>query len=302
MDSGTGVAIGVGVAAVLVTGIVIAVKKSSASTTPTPPAPAPPGPHPPAPPPPKNNVVWVRATQINPGDHVRISIAQADVAPYAQAAGITNPDAMTTWAAVLMLPPVQAILQPVGGNLNAWIGTQGLPADWPNDDANVGAEDHVEFTYGGTSAVSSGALPLTVLVWTAKGLGVNANKATPILLHGGEAIAQQSPPPVTWVNVGGIVNFAPGARVRMSFSPGAWPGADSLHTYLTNVQYLGQMPVQGASATVWAPGDPIPSDWPSNDPGAATEYRAELVFDGAKPVPVSAIPQQFGLLHAWEAK
>jgi hypothetical protein len=295
MESGTAVGIGVGLAALVVTGIVVAVTKKSAA------APAPPPPAPPPPPKP-NAVAWTRTTQINPGDHVRVSVAQADVAPYAQAAGITNPDAMTTWVAVLALPPVQAALQPVGGNLNAWVGTQGLPADWPSDDTADATEDHVEFTYGGSVAISIASLPLPVTVWVAKGLGVNANKKQPILLHGGQTIAQQSPPPVAWVNVGGLVSFAPGARVRLSFSPGAWQSADQLHTYVTNAQYLAQMPVQGSSATVWAPGDPVPSDWPTNDPAVETEYRAEFVFDGAKPIPVSAIPQSFGLLHAWEAK
>jgi hypothetical protein len=180
----TAVAVVGALAAVIGIGAVVGHTKSTSSTT----KPAPGGGTTPPPPPPgggtsppggKTGTAWIRASQINPGDHVRVSVASGDLGVIAAGLGIAWPPAdptaaATALSAVLANPAVHTVLAPAGDNFTAWIPGQGLPGDWPADDVNAATEYHVEFSYAGAAPVLVSSLPIPAQVWAAKGLGLGA--------------------------------------------------------------------------------------------------------------------------------
>jgi hypothetical protein len=132
----------------------------------------PPGPVPsPGPAPaPSPQIAWIRSTRLQPGDHVRVSLAAGAVAQAAAFLGLSG-DPTSVWAGILQSSEVQDVLHAQGGQMQAWVPGQPLPADWPTDDPDAAGEYHVEFTYGAGSPVDLSTSPLPLYAWVGKGLG-----------------------------------------------------------------------------------------------------------------------------------
>lgn len=109
-----------------------------------------------------------------------------------------------------------------------------------------------------------------------------------------------------WVRA---TTVAPGARMRIAIDPGELqlasqtiagvsadlPGFEALLA-APEVQTL----LHASSILAWAPADPqLPADWPPDDTDASTEFHAELVYQGAAPLLVAALPFP---LRAWVPK
>jgi len=132
-----------------------------------PPAPPPP-PAPGLPSPPGGAVTspWKRATIINPGDRVRLSIASIDFGTIAQ--GLNLPISLPGFISLAQNP-----LMFINRFVAAYPPAPGAPirpADWPPDDVAIAAEYSAELQYTGTIPINVATLPLPLLVWTMAGV------------------------------------------------------------------------------------------------------------------------------------
>lgn len=175
MTGSTKILLGV-VAGLVAGGAVVAVAANAAKASPSPtPSPSPsPSPTPTVTPAPAG-ALWMSVTTIQPGAHVRASVAGRDFAQLASSLAL--PTTLAGWGSLLASPQVQSAIQAT--TLSAWApaGPGGamipgpLPADWPPDDSDAANEYHVEFVYGGAAPLLTSALPVPVLAWVAKGTG-----------------------------------------------------------------------------------------------------------------------------------
>jgi hypothetical protein len=171
MTGGTKILLGV-VVGLVAGGTVVAIAQAANKPAP-PPTPSPGPPATPAAPTP-TGAVWLPATTIAPGAHVRASVAASDFAQLASSLGLTLD--LVGWTDLLAQPQVAGALHTAA--MNAWApgpaGTMlpsALPADWPADDAGAASEYHVEFVYGGAAPLDTTTLPVPVRAWVAKGTG-----------------------------------------------------------------------------------------------------------------------------------
>jgi hypothetical protein len=150
-------------AAAAAVGVGVAVSKSAAAA----PAPAPtPGTTPVPGVPPQGSLVWVRATTIQPGANVRVSV------PLTAFTAATPAAALIAFEALLSTPSVVAALGAT--NFSAWgPGGPALPSDWPPDDTAAASEVHAQFVYGAALApVLVSQLPIPgLMAWVPKGTG-----------------------------------------------------------------------------------------------------------------------------------
>ncbi|HZU81910.1 MAG TPA: hypothetical protein VE987_03290 [Polyangiaceae bacterium] len=221
---------------------------------------------------------WTRATgTINPGDAVRISLDATSFATILQS--IPNLGAgKAAWIALL-----QQVGQTLTGTnppsqIQAWAPGDALPTDWPADDTMAAQEYHAQFTYLGAVPLAVGTLPLPAMVWVKPGD-----------LAGG--IIPIRTPVMKWTKVGRGNPLQPGQTVRMAIDPqtlGAtaaaygilFSGTTALIT-LMGAGFPSSNPWRPSNLVVYAPGDTLPADWPSDDPSPATEYHAQFVYGGA---------------------
>lgn len=167
----TKVVLGLVGAAAAAVGIGVAVSKGNAPAAPAAPAGTTPVPGVP----PQGSQVWVRATTLQPGDEVRVSLPLATLQ---QIPGVISAD-LPGFEGLLGAPAVVAALGAT--NFSAWgPGGPVLPSDWPPDDTGAASEVHAQFVYG-TPAGSAGPalgpvlvsqLPIPgLMAWVPKGTG-----------------------------------------------------------------------------------------------------------------------------------
>lgn len=173
---------GVKIALVLVGAAAVGGVAYVATRPATPPAPPPPTPTPtPAPTPapvpvpiaPSPSLTWTAATTVNPGDHVRVSMASSDLQTVMTSLGVAGAPSVAAWTQVLGNPTIQAVLAAPtmsiwGPDANGAMQPTPLPADWPADDTAAASEFHADFVYGGTAALSVSSLPVPLTAWVGK--------------------------------------------------------------------------------------------------------------------------------------
>jgi hypothetical protein len=175
MTDGAKIAIGVVAALAGAAGVVALVKTTSAATpapssTATPTATPTPTTSTNSISPPSSSATWTPASTIQPGDHVRISVAPSDLATLAAALGLPTVDEQA-WQQIMVTPQVQNVIH--APTLSAWgPGPDGtmqpgpLPADWPTSDAAAATEFHADFVYQGTTPLLVSSFPVPVTAWT----------------------------------------------------------------------------------------------------------------------------------------
>jgi hypothetical protein len=152
-------------------------------------------------------------------------------------------------------------------------------------------------THHATAAAPGGAAPGTT---PSGGGGGSGGGTTP------------SPSSVAWI---ATTTVNPGDRVRVSIAaadvdtiaqsmgiPVATVGSAQMQMFqqlLASSAIVRVLAPQGAQMSAWAPGDPLPLDWPKDDAGAASEFHVEFTYAGAAPIYTTAIPIP---IHAWVAK
>lgn len=110
---------------------------------------------------------------IQPGDHVRLSFAPADLYTIANAVGFTGAITGPSCTGFLLLVAQSGFDQVVtggGANLLAWCADDLLPPDWPPTD-DLG-NYHLETRYQGSGPLAVASLPFPVAgAWIAQGVG-----------------------------------------------------------------------------------------------------------------------------------
>lgn len=278
-----GIELGIGAAIAAIGALIIGLVASSKAQGGSPPKPPPPVLPPPV------GVAWVTATQLNPGDTVRISLPVAAFDQFAQSiAGLGT--GIQGWTNLLAFVGAK-LTGASGATITAWAPGDALPTDWPSDDPDSATEYHAQFAYTGAQSVLVSALPLPVHAWTPRtktGIGVPPHP--PPL----------PPPAVAWVPVGAsgvtpaghttYTAVGPGVRTRLSVAPAAFVSAvaanrlpqdtSGLSSLIARVWTNASVPMQGTAIVTYAPGDPLPADWPASDPNRTTGYHAEFVYGG----------------------
>ncbi len=120
---------------------------------------------------------WNAVTQLDPGAHVRMTIAQGDLATIAQAVGLTGaisagPSACAGLSQLVQFAGFDQIVTNGTTLVLTWCGSDFLPPDWPSSDSL--GEYHLEFRVlaGGGSSAPISNLPFPVLgAWAAQGPG-----------------------------------------------------------------------------------------------------------------------------------
>lgn len=129
---------------------------------------------------------------------------------------------------------------------------------------------------------------------------------------GGAGGTSPSPSAVAWV---ATTTVNPGDRVRVSMAaadvdtiaktlgiPVSTVGSQQMAMFqqlLASSAIVRVLAPQAGQMSAWAPGDPLPTDWPKDDASAANEFHVEFTYAGAAPIYTTAIPIP---IHAWVAK
>lgn len=106
-----------------------------------------------------SSATWTKATTINPGDTLRVSINDQDARMLMSALGL--PATAQGFLQLLQSPSLAGLLASSG--IVAYVPGQALPSNWPSDDVQAAQEWHFEFTYGGSVPIAT--LPIPGQVW-----------------------------------------------------------------------------------------------------------------------------------------
>lgn len=122
---------------------------------------------------------WNPVTQLDPGAHVRMTIAASDLAAAAQAVGMTGvisggPSACSGFLQLVQFAAFDVLVTNGSPLVLIWCGVDFLPPDWPATDSLT--DYHLEFRVlpvaGGGSSPPIASLPFPVLgAWAAQGPG-----------------------------------------------------------------------------------------------------------------------------------
>lgn len=237
---------------------------------------------------------WQPATSVPFAGRVRWSMTAADVTSFAVAQQTGFPGgAAATPANIRHI--LEALLGTGKGGARlqtrvyfVWEPGEALPTDWPTDDQTLSAGGyHVEMIYGIGYAVQ--ALPIGAMnapdltsgdlaalgittqgMWTLAGSG--ATGATALPAQPGISWALQ--PNVAMAAHVRISNLMPVSKLPITQGFAAFGDAARLTWYA--YAHAAALAFGGVPMLAWWVGDPVPPDWPSDDPAPATEPHLEF--------------------------
>lgn len=154
---------------------------------------------------------------------------------------------------------------------------------------------------------------LIVAAGAGAGVAYAATRPKAAVAKGGSA-APPSPssgsptPAVAWIRT---LVIHPGDRVRSSMTvdglqkiaaqiPGVTPDIAGLSKLLNIPQLQQQLGTN--TFTAWGPGNPLPADWPKDDPDPASEFHLEFTYGAATPLDLTTVPTNGITPMIWIAK